>query len=205
MLITMPYLTIKHEQGYPADHLGGKEIWSLLTKAEVTVRQIKYPKMCEHALVCCQRPALLCTHLQTGSNTNRRLGIIPRDAKNQVCQEQVPSRTSRNGPTVTHCQEQLSGIVTNWQESGPPVLFIGDQCGWSLKQTTAKSTLPIGASLHMTNRQSCNHPFLVQPDTNKSQPASIELPNGTSNVDGKRWTSTSVKEVGVERQCQIGG
>ena len=102
--------------------------------------------------------------------------------------------------TVTNCEE-LSGIVTNHQESSPPILFIGNQCGRSLKQTSAKSTLPIGASLHVTcSRQSHDHPFLVQPDTNKSQPASIELPNGASNVDGKRRTSTSVKEVGVEHQ-----
>ena len=34
----------------------------------------------------------------------------------------------------------------------------------------------------------------------KSQLASIELLNGVSNVDGKRWVSTSVKEVDVERR-----
>ena len=31
----------------------------------------------------------------------------------------------------------------------------------------------------------------------KSQLASIELMNGVSNVDGKRWVSASVKEAGV--------
>ena len=98
---------------------------------------------------------------------------------------------------VTNGQElSPSGAFTNRQEGGPPVLFIGDQCGRSLKQTSAKSTLPIGTSLHVTsNCQFRDHPFLVQPDTNKSQPASMELPKGASNVDGKRWTSTSVKEV----------
>ena len=91
----------------------------------------------------------------------------------------------------------VTQLSQNCQENDPPVLFIGDQSGQSLKQTSAKSTLPIGALLHVTsNRQIRNHSFLVQPDTNKSQPASIELPN----FDGKRWTSTSVKEVGVERR-----
>ena len=46
-----------------------------------------------------------------------------------------------------------------------------------------------------------NHHLSVQPDMNKSQPASIELPNRASNVDGKRWMSNvDEREVGVEHQ-----
>ena len=112
----------------------------------------------------------------------------------------------------------------------------------------AKSSLPIGASLHVTsNRQSRDHPFFtieqdatpnqhrpgprrhfgvldgcqraaicrncraktwgthkdvngdhrlaVKPDTScRTEPASMELPNGVSGINGKRWMSTSVKE-----------
>ena len=34
----------------------------------------------------------------------------------------------------------------------------------------------------------------------RQQQPSTELPNGASNIDGKKWTPTSVKEVGVERR-----
>ena len=46
-----------------------------------------------------------------------------------------------------------------------------------------------------------NHHLPVQPDMNKSQPASIELPNGASNVDGKSWMSNvDERMAGVEHQ-----
>ena len=41
-----------------------------------------------------------------------------------------------------------------------------------------------------------NYHFTVQPDMKRSQLASIELLDGVSNVDGKRWVSASMKETG---------
>ena len=42
-----------------------------------------------------------------------------------------------------------------------------------------------------------NYHLPIQPDMNQSQPASIELPNGMSNVDGKRW----MPEVNDPQPC----
>jgi len=49
------------------------------------------------------------------------------------------------------------------------------------------SHLPELPSKNMKRSQNVNsnHHLPVQTDKNKSQPASIELPNGASNVDGK--------------------
>ena len=102
MLITMPYLTIKHETRVPSRSFRGERNPVSLTKVEVVLRQIKCPEMCERALVRCQRPALPCTHLQTGSNTNRHHVVTSRnqDANNQVRAEQAgmvqPSPTVRS-------------------------------------------------------------------------------------------------------------
>jgi len=127
-------------------------------------------------------------------STSRRQPLEPGTPIIRYAKSQVPSRTSRNGQTLTNRQElsgaigssnqwsgavrscnqrsgavknrhqpsgairsynQLSGTITNCQEGGPPIFFIGYQCGWSLKQTSAKFNLPIGALLHVTS----NHQF----------------------------------------------
>ena len=106
MLITMPYLTIKHETRVPSRSFREEEKSSLAHQIEEVVHQIKRPEMCERALVRCQRPALLCTYSQTGLNTNQCHVVTPR---NQGCQEQISSRTSINRPSITDRQEpQLS-------------------------------------------------------------------------------------------------
>jgi len=79
------------------------------------------------------------------------------------CQEISPivSSCKELSPTVRSCREP-SGTVINCHEGGPPILFIGNQCGRNLKQTSAKSTLPIGASVLVTNRQPHDHSFLAR-------------------------------------------
>ena len=115
-----------------------------------------------------------------------------RDAKNQVRAEPAgtvqPSPTIRrnNSPTVTDSPTVRNCHQLTEKRSSRP--FYRQPVWADLKQTSAKSTLSIGASLHVTNRQSRDHPFLVQPDTNKSQPVTIQLPNVVSNVDGISWT-----------------
>ena len=114
----------------------------------------------------------------------------------------------RKSPTDWNCQEpspalrnchQLSGIVTNCQDDGPPVLFIGDQCGRSLKQTPAKSSLPIGALLRVTsNHQSRDCPFLTRARRN---PQSTQAQSTTPCLG--RWTSTKGRPFAgiAERKC----
>ena len=94
----------------------GKAIRSRLTNAEV-VRPIKFPKMCERALVRCQSPALPYTHPQTGSNTNRRYVVTPRNQGRQESRAEpegtvqpLPTVRSRNQRTaVRGCNAVTSG------------------------------------------------------------------------------------------------
>ena len=79
MLITMPYLRIKHETRVPSRSFRGERNPVSLTKVEVVVCPIKCPKMCECALVRSQRPASPCTHPQSGSNTNQCQVVTPRN------------------------------------------------------------------------------------------------------------------------------
>ena len=50
MLISMPYLTIKHETRVPSRSFRGEEKCSLAHQIEVVVHQVKRPEMCERAL-----------------------------------------------------------------------------------------------------------------------------------------------------------
>ena len=78
-----------------------------------------------------------------------------------------PEGTVQLSPTavaaVPNCHELSKNI--SWIPHQLPTRqsccpFIGDQCGRSLKQTSAKSSWPIGASLHVTSDrrflQSCS-------------------------------------------------
>ena len=68
--------------------------------------------------------------------------------------------------TARSCQ-QWSGTVTNCQDDGPPVLCIGVRCERRQNQTQAKSSLPIGTSLHVPSHcQSRDHPFLPRASCN---------------------------------------
>ena len=113
------------------------------------------------------------------------------------------------GPSLSH--RRKVGATSYHQltdKNGPLILFIGGPSGRSLNQTSAKSTLPIGASLHVTNRPSCDHSWPMMPCLwywmngrkqpfariterkrealiKQQQQPSTELPN----VDGKRWVS----------------
>ena len=83
MLITTPFLTINLETRVPSRSFRGEEKFVLAHQVEVVMHQIKCPEMCERALVRCKRPGLLCTHLQTGLNTNRHHVITPRNQGRQ--------------------------------------------------------------------------------------------------------------------------
>ena len=111
MLITMPYLAIKHETRVPSRSFRGERNSVSLTKVEVVVHQIQRPEMCQRALSVAST--------QSCRAPTRKQAWTPVDVspKNQVHQEQVSSRTSINGPSVTHHQEP-PGATTNGQQLG---------------------------------------------------------------------------------------
>ena len=124
MLITMPYLTIKHKTRVPCRSFREERNPVSLTKVKVVMRQIKCPEMFQRALVRCQCPALPCTHSQTGITPINVTSSPPgaRDANNQVRQESDMPRIryaksrSRAEPALT---VQVSPTVRSHQEPQP--------------------------------------------------------------------------------------
>jgi len=147
------------------------------------------------ARFCCQCPASPGIHPQTGLNTNRHHMVTltnherqePGTEQNQQEQFNCHKLLLLRSPTVRSCHQPSVGSLTNCQQGSPAVPLQATSVSRASNTTSAKSSLPIGSSLHMTS----NRPFSwsFSPDHQTRCNSQLMQAWLTSPCSG-RWTST---------------